>query len=426
MPSSPRACVIGAGSSGIVAAKALADRGIAFDWFEASDRVGGNWAFGNPNGMSAAYEHLYLNSSKTRTQFADLPMPAGYPDFPHHTQVLAYLESFVDRFGLRDRIRFRTPVTHAAPLAGGGFAVTTGGEEQHYDALLVANGHHWDARWPEPAIPGDLDGEVIHAHDYRTTEQLRDRRVVILGMGNSAMDIAVAASYAAVTTTVAMRRSAHVIPKYLFGRPLDTLVTQANVPFRLKQLTSSALLGLARGRVERYGLPKPDHRLLEAHPTVSDDFLSRVGHGAIGIKPMIRRLAGDRVEFADDTTAAADLVIYATGYRITFPFFDEGFVSAPGNVIALWHNFVDPGRPGLYFIGLLQPLGSVLPLAEAQAKLVAAHLAGAVTFPDATTMRQDIAHTQAALRKRYVASPRHTIQVDFDDELHALHRLLRD
>ena len=277
-----RACVIGAGSSGIVAAKALADRGIAFDWFEASDRVGGNWAFGNPNGMSAAYEHLYLNSSKTRTQFADLPMPADYPDFPHHTQVLAYLESFVDRFGLRDRIRFRTPVTHAAPLAGGGFAVTTGGEEQRYDALLVANGHHWDARWPEPAIPGDLDGEVIHAHDYRTTEQLRDRRVVILGMGNSAMDIAVAASYAAVTTTVAMRRSAHVIPKYLFGRPLDTLVTQANVPFRLKQLTSSRA---ARARAR----PRRALRPAQARPPAA-------GGAPDGLRrlPLARRARRDR------------------------------------------------------------------------------------------------------------------------------------
>src|SRR5918995_6722931 len=109
----PSACIIGAGSSGIPAAKKLADAGIPFDVFEKSDPVGGNWVFGNRNGMSAAYRSLHINTSRDRMQFADFPMPADYPDFPHHTQIAAYFDAYVDHFGFRDRITFSTRVEHA-------------------------------------------------------------------------------------------------------------------------------------------------------------------------------------------------------------------------------------------------------------------------------------------------------------------------
>src|SRR5262245_53712877 len=101
-----RVCLIGAGSSGITAAKALADAKVDFDCFEASDRVGGNWVFGNRNGMSSAYEGLYINTSRLRMQYADYPMPRSYPDFPHHTLMAAYFDDYVTHFGIRDRITF--------------------------------------------------------------------------------------------------------------------------------------------------------------------------------------------------------------------------------------------------------------------------------------------------------------------------------
>jgi cation diffusion facilitator CzcD-associated flavoprotein CzcO len=109
----PTAAVIGAGSSGIAATKALHERGIAVDCFEASDRVGGNWVFGNRNGMSAAYEGLHINTSRERMEYSDFPMPKSYPDYPHHTQIAAYFEDYVDHFGFRDRIRFDCAVKHA-------------------------------------------------------------------------------------------------------------------------------------------------------------------------------------------------------------------------------------------------------------------------------------------------------------------------
>src|SRR5215211_4600613 len=144
-------CVIGAGSSGIAAAKALHERGIAFDCFEASDRVGGNWVFKNPNGMSSSYRSLHINTSRERMEFSDFPMPATYPDFPHHTHIAAYFDDYV---GIRDGITFRTLVTRAERRADGRWDVATDpGGTRTYDALVVANGHHWDPRWPEPVFP---------------------------------------------------------------------------------------------------------------------------------------------------------------------------------------------------------------------------------------------------------------------------------
>src|SRR4051812_9176176 len=199
----PTVCLIGAGSSGIAAAKALHERGIPFDCFEASDRVGGNWVFENRNGMSAAYRDLHINTSRDRMAYSDFPMPASAPDFPHHTQIAAYFESYVDAFGFRDKISFETPIARAALRDDGSWTLTdAAGVQRDYDMLLVANGHHWDARWPEPAFPGseDFDGLALHAHDYRDNGVLKGKDVVVLGMGNSAMDIAVESSYVARTT----------------------------------------------------------------------------------------------------------------------------------------------------------------------------------------------------------------------------------
>jgi dimethylaniline monooxygenase (N-oxide forming) len=213
----PTVCVIGAGSSGIAAVKALDERGFELDCFEASDRVGGLWVYKNSNGMSAAYRSLHINTSRARMEYADFPMPATYPDFPHHTQIAEYFDAYVDHFGFRDRITFDTRVTRAERLADGRWEVSTDrGDTRSYDALVVANGHHWDARWPEPAFPGHerFAGVQMHSHDYAGDDPdlFRDKSVVVLGMGNSAMDIAVEASFVARDVYLAARRGAWVIP----------------------------------------------------------------------------------------------------------------------------------------------------------------------------------------------------------------------
>jgi cation diffusion facilitator CzcD-associated flavoprotein CzcO len=423
----PTVCVIGAGSSGIAAVKALHERGFDLDCFEASDRVGGNWVYKNRNGMSSAYRSLHINTSRGRMEYADFPMPADYPDFPHHTQIAAYFDAYVDHFGFRERITFETKVTRAERRDGGGWEVATDeGATRAYDALIVANGHHWDARWPEPPFPGQerFAGVQLHAHDYVGDDPdfFRDKSVVVLGMGNSAMDIAVEASFAARDVYLAARRGAWVIPKYLFGRPLDTLSPSAHVPFAIRRRMQEQMLKVVVGDMERYGLPKPDHGLLQAHPTISDDALSRIAHGEIRPKPNIAELTERGVRFADGSEVDADVVVYCTGYKVTFPFFDPELIAAPGNDLPLFRRVFHPGIPDVFFIGLLQPLGAIMPLAELQSQWVCDHLAGRYALPPGDELRADIEAERRAMFKRYVASKRHTMQVDFDDYVLAAKR----
>jgi dimethylaniline monooxygenase (N-oxide forming) len=419
----PRACIVGAGSSGIAAAKALHERGIPFDCFEKSDRIGGNWVFANSNGMSAAYRDLFINTSRPRMEYTDFPMPDSYPDFPHHTQIAAYFDAYVDHFGFRERITFETGVERARRAENGVWSIELdSGETRAYDVLLVANGHHWDPRWPEPAFPGSesFTGEQLHAHSYRENSIFAGRRVVILGMGNSAMDIAVESSYVAEHTYLAARQGVWIIPKYLFGKPVDQLRNDPRVPLKLRQRLTHQLIKSYMGPPERYGLPKPNHKFGQAHPTVSGRILDRIQHGTISPKPNIASLEGSRVHFLDGSAVEADVVVYCTGYKVTFPFFDEDFMSAPENRVELFRRVFHPDVPNLFFIGLLQPLGAIMPLAEAQGAWVGDHLLGDYEPPTSAEMRADVRADQQAMRQRYVASKRHTIQVDYDDYLHEL------
>ncbi|GAB3775475.1 thioredoxin reductase [Nocardioides ginsengisegetis] len=421
-----RACIIGAGSSGITAAQVLAARGIDFDCFEMGSGVGGNWRYGNDNGVSSAYRSLHINTSRTAMEYAAFPMPETYPDYPSHWQIATYFDDFVDAFGLRERITFRTEVVKVSAgstTGGGGYDVTVRhrdtareSETRHYDHVIVANGHHWDPRWPEPGFPGaeTFPGEQVHAHYYRTPDLFEDKRVVVLGIGNSATDIAVESSRVARETWLAMRRGAYVLPKYLFGVPTDHLTNSplARGPLAVQKAGMKAMLRLAVGRMTDYGLPQPDHDVLEAHPTISDDLLSRLGHGDIAVKPNIDRFEGSKVFFTDGTAVEADVVVYCTGYKVTFPFLDDTVVRARDNHVDLYRRVVSPDHPGLYFVGLIQPLGAVMPLAEQQAHWVADLIAGEVHLPPVAEMRAQIASYDEAIRKRYVASKRHTIQVD--------------
>jgi cation diffusion facilitator CzcD-associated flavoprotein CzcO len=419
-----RVCVIGAGSSGITACQALNARGIAFDCFETGSEVGGNWRYLNDNGMSSAYRSLHINTSRQLMEFKSYPMREDLPAYPGHFDIAEYFDDFVKHHGFREHIRFRTEVRHVEPLPAGGYRVTTrdrdtGAEsEGDYRWVIVANGHHWDPRLPEPAFPGadTFTGEQIHAHHYKTAESFVDKRVLVLGIGNSACDIAVETSRVSERTFLAMRRGAHIVPKYLFGMPTDHLTTSwlaAKTPFWFQRWSFQLMLRLARGKVTDYGLPAPDHRVLSAHPTVSDELLGRLGHGELTVKPNLDRFDGDTVHFTDGSSEKIDLVVYCTGYRITFPFLDETVVPVRDNEVALYRRVVDPAHPGLFFIGLIQPLGAIMPLAEAQADWVADLVDGSAALPSDTEMRQEIEGYRAGLAKRYVSSKRHTVEVDF-------------
>ena len=421
-------CVIGAGSSGIASCQVLQARGIEFDCYEAGAEVGGNWRYLNDNGMSSSYKSLHINTSREIMEYKSYPMRHDYPTYPNHVQIAQYFDRFVDHFGFRDRIQFKTEVVSVVPAGDGEWDVTVrrrGAKRtttKRYNAVLVANGHHWDARWPEPAYPGadTFTGVQTHSHHYKTFEGYEDKNVLVLGIGNSACDIAVETSKVSARTFLAMRRGAHVVPKYVFGIPTDHLTTSpiARVGyFPLQRAMLGLIMRAVRGNVTKYGLPKPDHKIASAHPTISDDLLVRLGHGDIEVKPNIERLDGDTVRFVDGTSEQVDVIVYCTGYKISFPFFDESLVAAHDNEISLYRRVVDPEHPGLYFIGLVQPLGAIMPLAEAQSEWVADLLDGTATLPSYAQMRREIADYHRHLVKRYVKSKRHTIQVDFLEHL---------
>jgi dimethylaniline monooxygenase (N-oxide forming) len=414
----PRACVIGAGSSGITAVKALHDRGLPFDCFEKSDRVGGNWVLGNRNGMSSSYSTLHINTSRERMEYADLPMPSSYPDFPRHDQIARYFDEYVDHFGLREKIAFERGVERVRRAGERRWQITLDdGEQRTYDALIVANGHHWDPRWPEPPIPGEFSGEVMHSHHYTDPSQLAGRRVVVVGMGNSAMDIAVDASYHAVSTRLVARKGVHVVPKYILGKPLDAGVRPTRMPFTWMLRGLQPVLRLTVGPMDRYGLPLPDHRLGQTHPTVSSRILDRLAHGAIEVRPEIAELRGDTVRYSDGTQEQADLIVYCTGYKISFPFLEDGLIDTADNELVLYKRIFPMQPAGLYFIGFVQPWGAIMPIAEAQSQIVADHLLGAYALPDAAQMRRDMDAMIAHQRRRYLPSKRHTIQVDFSNHM---------
>ncbi len=431
MTAGQKVCVIGAGSSGITACQVLSARGIPFDCFEKGSKIGGNWRYENDNGMSSAYRSLHINSSRKLMSFKAFPMPDHYPDYPAHAHIAAYFDAYVERFGLAERIGFNTQVIDAEPVDGQ-WDVTVedaGGKRQtnRYSAVLVANGHHWDPRWPEPAFPGaeEFEGEQIHAHYYREPDILEGKRVLVLGIGNSATDIAVESSRIADATFLAMRRGAYVLPKYLNGKPIDEAAPAiaSRLPLAVQRFFMARMLRVAVGEMTDYGLPKPDHKLLEAHPTVSSELLSRIGHGDIAVKPNIERFAGGRaVRFADSSEEEIDLVVYCTGYKITFPFLGEQVFPVRDNRLPLYRRVVAVERPGLYFIGFIQPLGPIMPIAEAQAEWVADLLKGTASLPSAGEMQVEIGDYEQRMGKRFVASKRHTIEVDFHPYLREIRR----
>ena len=410
-------CIIGAGLSGMTSAKHLLDRSIAFEWFEIGSSYGGNWRYDNDNGRSAAYASLQIDTSKDRFAFSDLPMPKAWPDYLHHTQVLEYLSKYMHAFELGDHVRYRHEVTMVEP-AGDGWMVTVRDlandtmNAKLYRAVIVANGHHWAPN--VPPTEGPFAGRIIHAQEYRSPEPYIGANVVVVGAGNTAVDIASELSWHASTVTVATRSGAYVLPRYVLGRPLDTFSTPtaSKLPLSVQQAAYRALLLATRGRQSSYGFPEPDGPLLGQHPTVNQDFLGLVKDGQIRVRRTISRTTETEVVFADGTHQACDAIIYATGYRISFPFLPDDVLAPDDNHVALYKRVVAPDDEGLYFVGLIQPVGALPPLAEQQARWVAQLIDGAA-LPTPAMMKAEVQRDQAEVAARYDDRPRHTIQVDY-------------
>lgn len=427
-PISKRFCIIGAGACGLPVVKTFKERGIPFDCFESEDDIGGIW---NPESPHAVFEATHLNTSKRLTRYTDFPMPAEYPQFLSRLQAHDYLRAYARHFELYDHISFRRTV-ETVVHRDGAWEVTVSGERQPrtYQGVIVANGHHWDPR--RPVYPGTFTGETIHTHDLKTTDMLRGKRVLVVGAGNSGCDIAAEASHCASQVFHSMRRSYHFLPKFMFGRPIDVIIdltARWPVPRFVLRRLYRLVLDMVVGRHERYGLPEPDHKLFEAHPSAAAAYLDRLGHGRITPKPDVKHLCGRAVEFQDGSRADIDLIVQATGYRVSIPFMNRDLLVDEDGRSRLFLNLCHREHDGLFAVGLVQPAeGSFWQLADYQAQLIASYIVASERDLRKAAWFRELRETSSPRLDHgvtYVDSERHRLEVQHYTYRTYIKRLLR-
>ena len=409
-----RYCVIGAGAAGLAVAKNFREHGIDFEVIERHAEVGGLWGYGRP--FSAVYKSTRLISSKPMTQFRDFPMDADLPDYPGQEAVLAYMKQYADRFHLRENIRFGSEVESTSRCGSQWEVRLRSGEVRRYRGLVLASGVTWDAITPQ--LPGHFDGKSLHSLDYKIPERFAGQNVLVIGGGNSGCDIAADLAPHARKTFLSMRRGYHFIPRYVFGIPSDQFgeaSIKLGVPIRVRQILNQWMVRCLLGDPVKLGLMKPNHRMFESHPIVNAEVLDEIKGGRVFAKPDVQELSGNIVRFADGSEEAIDSIIYATGYRISYPYLDPSHLAgAPGRpdfYLHLFHRQYD----NLFIVGMIQPASGVWGLMDDQARLIARYLcANADNTRSAERFNRQKTGPQPNLTGglRYIESERHFTEVD--------------
>lgn len=395
-----RHLIIGAGFAGLGVAAAFQRQGVAYDQLEADVDIGGNWFHG-------VYETVHIISSRKTTEYKDWPMPADWPDFPSAEQMLWYLRAYADHWKLRPHIELETRATWVEPAPGddGLWRVTIdrNGTQQVrvYGGVVVCNGHHWDRRWPEYPGQATFTGEIIHAKDYKSPEVLEGKRVLVIGGGNSACDIAVEAARFAKASHVSHRRGYWFLPKTMMGVPTAELM-RGWIPGRVQKRVIKTMLAMIVGDYRKYGLQEPDHELFEHHPTINTELLHNLRHGRITPHPDLARFDGATVEFVDGTRADFDLVVCATGYHISFPFLAPGIVEFKGEMAQLIGGLLPPRHKNLYVFGLGQPRYGAGPLITQGADVLCTMIA----------TQRELAHPLGQVMQKMGAKPPRTYLAD--------------
>ncbi len=417
-----RVCVIGAGTSGLAMVKNLKASGYRVDCLERERDLGGNWNIDLPCSRVIASTHLI--SSKKLTEYLDHPMPADWPEYPSHRQVLEYLRGYAERFGLRECIEFKAGVERVEPLdrrrADSGWLVELeSGERRRYGRLVIANGHNWDhafPAWSGRVRETPYRGIELHSGEYKTPDALAGKRVLVVGGGNSGCDIAVESSQHAAETRLSLRRGYHFLPKFYRGLPIDSVgerLLRWRIPLAIRQTLAGAIVYLLQGSRAGTGLPKPDHRLFETHPTINSQLVYQLRHGTLSVRPDVECLTESGARFADGSEEAFDVVIHATGYHLSFPFIDASELNYRGGRPDLLLNIFHPERDDLFVLGMIQPDSGQWGIVDRQARLITQYLvareqqtAAAKTFAP----KKQRGNEQTAID--YVATSRHLLEVE--------------
>lgn len=370
--------LIGAGPMGLAAAKVMTEQGVGFQGFELHSDVGGLWDIDAPH--STMYDSAHLISSKGMTEFADFPMRDDVAEYPSHHEMKQYFRDFADHFDLRRHYCFGAEVLRTEPVgkSGEGWRVVwrdkDGDHEAIYAGVMIANGTL--AKPNMPSFKGDFSGELIHSSAYRSASQFDGKRVLIVGAGNSGCDIAVDAIHHGARCDLSMRRGYYFVPKYVFGKPADTVGGKLKLPMWLKRKVQGVILKWFVGDPQKYGFPKPDYALFESHPVVNSLVLYHAGHGDLRVRADIERFDGDTVYFVDGTRANYDMILAATGYKLDYPFVDATELNWQGDAPHLFLNAMHPTRDDVFVLGMVEASGLGWQGRHEQAEMVVRYITG--------------------------------------------------
>jgi len=412
-----RLALIGAGPMGLATAKLMAEHGIAFQGFELNSGVGGLWDIDAPR--STMYETAHLISSRKMTEFTDFPMREDVAEYPSHREMKRYFQDFADHFDLSKHYHFGAEVVSCIPLGGpdeGWRIVWRNDDGEHvetFSGLLIANGTLSEPNKPD--FEGTFTGEMIHSSDYRHPTQFSGKRVLVIGAGNSGCDIAVDAIHHGASCDLSMRRGYYFVPKYVFGKPADTMGGAIKLPMALKRIVDGAILKWFVGNPQKYGFPKPGYKLYESHPVVNSLVLYHAGHGDLTIRPDVNRFDGKTVHFKDGTQADYDMILAATGYKLDYPFIDNALLNWQGDAPHLYLNCMHPERDDIFVLGMVEASGLGWQGRHEQAEMVVRYIKGIRDgAEDARRLQQTKAqgYTRATGGMAYIDLPRMAYYVD--------------
>lgn len=407
-----RVCVVGAGPGGLLVARQLRDAGIPFDVYEKHSDVGGIWDPANEG--SPIYQSAHFVSSKTLSGFRGHPMPEHYPDYPSWDQILDYVRAFAKAEDLYAHITFNSLVEKAELRSDGSWEVTVNGTALPYRALVVVPGQTWHPNVPHLAGQESFTGQILHSIDYRDPSLFAGKRVLVVGAGNSGVDIVCDAATTAAKTFFSVRRGYRYVPKHVFGVPFDVFLYGGSAAPEWVTVPAdpNVFIDGMVGDLTRLGLPAPDHNVLETHPIVNDQVIHYLRHGDITAKPDIDRLDGDEVVFLDGTREQVDVILLATGYTHRAPFIDESLLTGEDGHHDLYLNLFSRKADTLYVVGFIALAGAAYERYDEMAQLVAMDLT--LEGPDKEEFAQQKRTHRPDLRggMHYVDSPRHEDYVE--------------
>ncbi|KAI6175911.1 Dimethylaniline monooxygenase [N-oxide-forming] [Aphelenchoides bicaudatus] len=439
----PRVAVVGAGASGLPAIRHALLYDLEPVCFERSDAIGGLWKYKpHETDESSVMKSTVINTSKEMTAYSDFPPPPEFANFMHNRKMLNYFEMYAEHFNLNQHIYLNHTVTNVERSQtfdkDGTWIVhfvdqNNCTKSEIFECVLLCTGHHTEPYFPEK-WPGqeNFKGKIIHAHSYKDHRGYEDKVVTVVGVGNSGFDIAVELSRIASQIYVSTRRGTWIFNRLReYGIPYDIITFTRFIQFLSNYLptsfANSVLETMLQARFDhaRYGL-KPDHRPLSAHPTVNDELPNRLACGSIIVKPNIQSFTENGLIFDDGSSVDnIDEVILSTGYSFGFPLAEGGkLIPVHDNHVSLYKLMypveTTNKHNSLAVIGLIQPLGSIMPISELQARFFFDAFVGHTELPSKLEMETEIRIRRDKMEHRYIQSRRHTIQVDYNvymDEL---------